>query len=189
MPPAEDALVDRAKSGDTDAFRQLVEAYSHAVFRVAARICGDAAMAEEVVQETFVKAWRELPRFEERARFGTWLYRIAVNTAFGELRRRLPWKRLLIDDMGGKALAGVPDTAPSAEQMADAALLRRALHHALQTLTPLERTAFALRHYEGRSIAEIAAALALSENAAKQAIFRAVRKLRAALAPAVKDDD
>src|SRR5512142_1580926 len=78
----------RARAGDADAFRELVERHSRAVFGVAYRITGRAEDAEDVVQETFLRAYRQLDRFESRANFGTWLHRIAANCAVDLLRRR-----------------------------------------------------------------------------------------------------
>src|SRR5438132_2799115 len=80
--------VERAQSGDSDAFRLLVEQHSRNVFRLAFRMTGNEQDAEDVVQETFLKAHRNLAKFEERANFGTWLYRIAVNCSLDLIRSR-----------------------------------------------------------------------------------------------------
>jgi RNA polymerase sigma-70 factor (ECF subfamily) len=153
------------------------------------RITGDAALAEDALQDAFVDAWRALPRFEARARFSTWLHRIAVNAALGVRRSRAPWGRRLADDPEGEQLAAAPDHAPGPEQLAHAAGVGAAASAALEQLTPLERTAFVMRHHEGASITEIRSALGGSENSVKQAIFRAVRKLRVALEPYATEMD
>src|SRR5687767_2672620 len=80
--------VARARRGDTEAFRELVERHSRAVYRVAFRLTGSAADAEDVVQDAFLKAYRQLERFESRASFGTWMHRIATNCAVDLLRSR-----------------------------------------------------------------------------------------------------
>src|SRR5881394_1590003 len=82
------AAVGRARDGDSDAFRLLVEQHSRLVFRVAYRMTGNEHDADDVVQETFLRAYKQLGRFEERANFGTWLHRIAVNCALDLLRSR-----------------------------------------------------------------------------------------------------
>ena len=73
------AVVSRARAGDDEAFRALVERHSRSIFRLAYRMTGSESDAEDVVQETFLRAYRQLNRFEARANFGTWLYRIGVN--------------------------------------------------------------------------------------------------------------
>ena len=186
---SDEALVARARRGDQAAFGELVRRASPDLFRLCARITGDAALAEDAMQEAFVDAWRALPRFEERARFSTWLHRIAVNAALGQRRSRSPWGRRMVDDPEGAIVDATPDHAPGPEQLAHAAGLGDAASAALEALTPLERTAFVMRHHEGASIHEIRAAVGGSENSVKQAIFRAVRKLRVSLAPYTTADD
>ena len=188
-PDDDDGLVARARAGDRAAYGALVRRHSPDLFRLCVRITGDAALAEDAMQEAFVDAWRALPRFEERARFSTWIHRIAVNAALGVRRARAPWGRRLVDDPEGEQLAAAPDPTPGPARLAHAADLGAAASAALEQLTPLERTAFVMRHHEGASITEIRAALGGSENSVKQAIFRAVRKLRAALEPYVTEMD
>src|SRR6188768_3167796 len=88
MPHTDAAAVALAREGDSDAFRALVERHSRAVFRLAHRMTGNAQDAEDVVQETFLKAYRQLSRFESRANFSTWLHRIAVNCSIDLMRAR-----------------------------------------------------------------------------------------------------
>ncbi len=180
-PSADEGVVARARAGDQAAFGLLVQRHSPALFQLCVRITGDAALAEDAMQDAFVQAWRALPRFQQRARFSTWLHRIAVNAALNLRRSRAPWGRRLVDDPEGEQLAAAPDHAPGPEQLAHAAGLGRSVAAAMAQLTPLERAAFVLRHHEGARIQEIRAALGGSDNAIKHAIFRAVRKLRAAL--------
>jgi RNA polymerase sigma-70 factor (ECF subfamily) len=175
-------LVERAQTGDAEAFRRLVERHGAPLFRLAWRILGDESAAEDAVQETFLRAYRALPRFDRRARFTTWLHRIAANTAIEQLRKRGP----VAADSGERAeeeMPSVASTAPGPERNLLSGEIQRAIEGALGGLSPLERTAFVLRHFEERSIAEVCAALGLRESAGKQAVFRAVHKLRRALAP------
>jgi RNA polymerase sigma-70 factor (ECF subfamily) len=184
-------VVERARSGDADAFRVLVERHGERVFRLAWRLTGDEATAEDAVQETFLRAFRWLSRFDSRAQFATWLHRIAVNTALEIMRkqRRHTTRRETppADPAAGRPdpLHAVPSAAPGPERLALSQEVERAVKAAMGELTPLERAAFVLRHFEGRSIAEICGFLGLGESAGKHAVFRAVRKLRAALSPLV----
>jgi RNA polymerase sigma-70 factor (ECF subfamily) len=172
--------------GDSEAFRALVERYSRYVYQVAFRLTGSASDAEDVVQETFLKAFRQLDRFEARADFRTWIHRIAVNAAIDLIRSRR-YRELPQDPAD---LEGSPGAGASPLLSPDRLMLSTQIHDrvnaALGGLTAMERAAFTLRHVEGRSIKEICAALGLKSEAAKNSIFRAVRKMRVALAPFVE---
>jgi len=183
MTDEEIQAVRGAKAGDADAFATIVRLHARPLFRTAVRIVGSASAAEDVVQESLLRAFRSLGRFDERAELAPWLHRIAVNAAIDELRRAQREAPLAHrDGEDGWVSIDPASDAPSPERLAVSARLGRAAAQALGDLTPDERTAFVLRHLEGRPIAEIARALGKRENAAKQSIFRAVRKLRRALA-------
>lgn len=175
--------VARARQGDTEAFRLLVERHSRDVFRLAFRMTGNEHDAEDVVQEAFLKAYRKLDAFEERARFGSWLHRIAANCAYDLLRARVRHDEHLDRGEGveGERVLTVRDVDPGPDRLAAGGEVRRRLQAAMARLSALERSAFTLRHVEGMSIAEISSALDLDTSAAKQSVFRAVRKLRQAL--------
>ena len=176
-------VLARARQGDSEAFRALVERHSRSVFRMAYRMTGNEQDAEDVVQESFLRAYRQLGRFESRANFGTWLYRIVANCSVDLMRS----KQARHDQARGESLdeaAEMPATdSPTPERMAQSAEIETRVQTALAALSPLERAAFTLRHYEGRSIEEISGTLGLGTSAAKHSVFRAVKKLRVALAP------
>jgi RNA polymerase sigma-70 factor (ECF subfamily) len=176
--------VERARRGDAEAFRELVESHSPKVFRLAYRITGDEASAEDAVQETFLRAYRSLGRFDSRSQFGTWLHRIAVNTAV-ELVRKQQRHRSRHEEMPAGGGEPLPSSDPGPDRLALGQEVERAVRSALAGLSPMERTAFILRHFEGRSIAEICDQLGLGVSAGKQAVFRAVKKLRIVLEPLV----
>ena len=176
--------VAHASAGDAAAFRPLVEAHSSALFRVCARITGDRALAEDAVQEAFFNAYRHLREFDGRAAFSTWLHRIAVNAALEQMRKRNRVEDALPEgDEGNELFADAFDAPPGPDRHATSAALGRDIAGELSRMSTIERTAFVLRHHEGQSLEEISAALSLSISASKQAIFRAVRKLRATLEP------
>ena len=173
-------IVERARAGDAEAFRELVEQYSPKLFRLAWRLTGDEATAEDAVQETFLRAYRSLGRFDGRSEVGTWLHRIAVNASLEIMRKNERRK----DETPGEALP-LPSPEPGPERTALSQEMERAVRSGMADLSALERAAFVLRHFEGQPIAEICARLGLGESAGKQAIFRAVRKLRRVLEPLV----
>jgi RNA polymerase sigma-70 factor (ECF subfamily) len=175
--------VARARAGDREAFRELVERHSPRLFRLAYRMTGVEEDAEDVVQETFLRAYRNLSRFEERAEFSTWLHRIAANCAV-DLTRRCPARTESLDATEGEFLPESLESSspPAPERQAIASEAGRHVAAALRLLSPMERVAFVLRHFEDKPIAEIAQALEVRVGAAKNCVFRAVSKLRRELA-------
>lgn len=179
------AAAEEARKGDQRAFGALVERHSRSVFRLAFRMTQNEQDAEDLVQETFLKAYKQLHRFDGRSAFGTWLYRIAANCSLDLIRARKNRKEHQAPASGETPdwLERVAAPGPSPERLARSGQVASLLKPALEQLTDLERTAFVLRHYEGRGIAEIADVLGVETNAAKHSVFRAVQKLRRALAP------
>jgi RNA polymerase sigma-70 factor (ECF subfamily) len=177
------AVLARARQGDSDAFRALVERHSRSVFRLAFRMTGNEQDAEDVVQESFLRAYRRLGRFESRANFGTWLYRIVANCSVDLMRARQARHDQVRSEPLDTAMDRSSADGPDPERLAKSAEIKRRLQEALSALSPLERAAFTLRHYEGRSIDEIGGTLGLGTSAAKHSVFRAVKKLRVALQP------
>lgn len=187
MPQTDTAAVALARDGDSDAFRALVDRHSRAVYRLAHRMTGNPQDAEDVVQETFLKAYRQLGRFESRANFGTWLHRIAVNCSIDLIRSRKHQETG--HDAADLDLLDASDDQrvdPSPERLMLSSEVQERVNRAMAGLTPMERAAFVLRHFEGQSIEDISRALGLKANAAKHSIFRAVRKMRLALEPFVE---
>jgi RNA polymerase sigma-70 factor (ECF subfamily) len=181
------ATVGRARNGDADAFRALVERHSRSVFRLVYRMTGNEQDAEDLVQETFIKAFKNLKGFEERAHFGSWLYRIAVNCFLDWKRRRRPHEELneSIEPQVQPGAAGFAGHKANPDQMLLRLEVRRRVEAGLEELSAKERSAFVLRHFEGMSIEEIGRMLDLDISAAKHSVFRAVRKMRRVLAPMV----
>jgi RNA polymerase sigma-70 factor, ECF subfamily len=177
------AVLARARQGDSDAFPALVEQHSKSVFRLAFRMTGSEQDAEDVVQESFLRAYKQLGRFESRSHFGTWLYRITANCGVDLMRARQARHDRSRSESLDDAAVTTPSEGPNPERLAESAEVRRRVAGALDCLSPLERAAFTLRHFEGRSIDEISSTLGLGTSAAKHSVFRAVKKLRVALEP------
>jgi len=182
--------VEQTLGGDRDAYRVLVERHSRTVYRMAYRMMGNAHDAEDVVQEAFLRAYQKLRQFAGNANFGTWVYRIAANYAIDRLRQRnteearREWpSKTGEDSLEVDPLSQAQDMSPSPEQLARSAQLGERMKAALEELSPAERTAIVMRHWDGCGIEEIAKALKSNSNATKNTVFRAVQKLRRALAP------
>jgi len=187
MELGDDIAIGRARRGDRDAFRVLVEQHSRAVFRLAYRMTANQTDAEDIVQETFLKAWKQIGKFDGRASFGTWLHRICANCSLDLIRARKRKQDLYprADDDESDPFARLPSESPSPERLAQSSQISAILVPALNELSEMERTAFVMRHYEGLGIEEISVALGVQPGAAKHSVFRAVQKLRRALEPVV----
>ncbi len=178
MEESEAAAIEQVRAGDREAFRVLVEQHSRTVFRLAYRMTGNEQDAEDAVQETFLRAYRQIRRFDSRSKFSTWICRIAVNCSLDLLRarrRRQSEGSAIPDDAAGGQ--------PSPERLAFSRQVEQKLTAAMAELSPDERAAFVLRHFEGVSVGEIAQVLGHSNGATRHSVFRAVQKLRRALEP------
>lgn len=176
--------LDALKRGDANEQRKMVELYSDSIYRVAIRMLNNTTDAEDVLQETFIKAFRALPGFEERSSLSTWLYRIAVNEALMLLRKQKPEVSISEDSFSENDWE---DTSP-AYTILDWCCLpedvfmnnetRKVLNQKIQKLPHNLRTVFILRDIEGLSIRETSEALAISETNVKTRLLRARLKLR-----------
>jgi RNA polymerase sigma-70 factor (ECF subfamily) len=181
MSQNEQKIIRKAAAGDRSAFRELVLEHSHAMFRLAWRLCSDEHTAEDIVQEAFIKAWRKLGDFRMDSSFKSWLHRITVNTAMDYLRKKSRRSQFETEqpewDPGLQAAE-----MPQHDRQLD---IRKQTEAAMTQLSPIERSALLLKHFEGHSIDEIAQILEITTGACKQTIFRAVKKMRIALRPLV----
>jgi RNA polymerase sigma-70 factor (ECF subfamily) len=180
-PASEHELVRRARDGDQDAFSELVAKHAERVYRLLRRFGLDADEADETSQEVFVRAWRGLGQFHERARFSTWLYRIAFNEAQRRLSRRRPASAGSDRD---DLLTSVPESpllGPEAQTLERE--LEVALSAALVRLPDDWRMAVALRDVEGLTTKEAAEIAGVGEAAFKSRLHRGRTQLRALLEP------
>jgi RNA polymerase sigma-70 factor (ECF subfamily) len=179
MDQTDAALVSQARTGDPDAFRALVERHARSLFGLAYRMTGNESDAEDVVQESFLRAYRQLQSFDERASFGTWLYRIAVNRSLDLVRSR--GRRTELPAPAAEA----PSRDAGPERLALSGEIRQRVAWGMARLSAAERAAFVLRHFEGMPIEEMGRVLGCQPGAARHSVFRAVQKLRRALEPAL----
>jgi RNA polymerase sigma-70 factor (ECF subfamily) len=172
-PAIDRSLIDRARNGDLDAFESIVRARMDAVYRLTSAILGNEADARDAAQETFVAAWRELPRLREPEKFEAWLQRVAVNAARQTHRAR---SRRRIREIPSSTVVALADVAAGAPRD-DAAILDAAL-----AMLPVEQRAIlVLHHLEGRPLAELGEILAVPVGTAKSRLFAARRALAAAI--------
>jgi RNA polymerase sigma-70 factor, ECF subfamily len=180
---AEIELVHSAKRGDINAFEELVRRYTKRVFCIAHHITRCHEDAEEVTQETFLKAFVHLEDFAEQAQFSTWLTRIAFNAALTNVRSRRV--RVVVQEdpkkETGCSLEEVADWRANPEQLYSRSELRALLRQALQELPQLYGTVFILRDIQGLSVAETAAVLGVSIPVVKTRLLRARLQLRESL--------
>jgi len=173
----------RARQGHTRAFAELVRRHQGRIFGLVMRIVGDAASAEELTQDTFVRAWKNLDRFRGEASVATWLYSIAVNLCrdyLGGRQARQRHREVALSEADFEPEAKLSGPPRPDQQFAEKGAAE-ALGRALEELDPDPRAAFLLRHQEGMSPAEIAQTLGISEMNAKVRVHRARRRVLATL--------
>lgn len=184
---SEDVLVERAAGGDTAAFEELVMRHADRLFASLRRFGLDDAEAQEVAQETFLRAWRSLPRFERRSAFFTWLYRIGFNEAQRRLARRPAAGSAVSADE--RPLEDLVDERPGPAEQTESRDLRLALDRALEQLPADLREPVVLRDIEGLSTREAASLVGLGEPAFKSRLHRGRMALRGLLLPWVANPD
>jgi RNA polymerase sigma-70 factor (ECF subfamily) len=193
--------IQQVRSGDMEGLRVLYDRHRGRIYQLGCRYLGDTAEAEDLVQQVFIKAYENADKFRGEAQVSTWLYRIAANAAIERRRRRrsvgiedihplgsdalAPTARLEAEVRSGwshrPAMAG-SDFDADPEMSAERRSIQIRLNTALEELSPTQRLAFVLRHWEGMSIREIADVLGAAEGTVKSHLFRATRTLRVELA-------
>ena len=174
-------LVARAREGDAEAFAELVELYERRIFRVAKNITNNEEDAEDVLQETFLKAYEHLAEFQGNSKFYTWIVRIAVNEALMKLRKRKTDRSVPLDEAIGPPEEPVREIAvweENPEQKYSREELGEILDQAVRSLAPEYRMVFTLRDMDELSTEETAEALNLSIPAVKSRLLRARLQLR-----------
>ena len=182
-------LIREAQRGNRAAFEELVRHYDQAVLRLAFHLTGSEQDAQDVYQDAFLKAFKNVGSFRFECSFYTWIYRIVTNLCLDHLRKRQVRKEdapVAVDSSGEEydVLDQVPDGRAAANPERD--LMRRELgkriNRALDRLTPRERMVFELKHYHGLKLRTVGDILHTTEETAKNTLFRATQKLRGALA-------
>jgi RNA polymerase sigma-70 factor (ECF subfamily) len=185
--PDDLALVERARRHDQAAFRLIMQRHNRRLYRVARGILGDDSEAEDIVQETYLRAFTHLDTFRGDARLSTWLTRIAVNEALGRLRQRRPFVDLNVldtmDDQREAEVIFLPSAAPDGgpEAAAARAQARRLLEDAIDRLPDAFRMVFMMREVEQMSVDETAFQLGLLAETVRTRLYRARRLLRQTL--------
>jgi RNA polymerase sigma-70 factor (ECF subfamily) len=181
VPDPDDSLVSRIRAGETACFELLMRRHNERIYRTVRAVLGDDADVEDVMQQAYISAYQHLGAFEGRARFSTWMTRIAINEAYARLRKRQRCEPAAWED--DDAMADEPEAAgPSPEQIAARREMQALLERAVDTLSVPNRTVFVLRSVQGLSTAETADCLKISEEAVKMRLHRANEALRLWLA-------
>jgi RNA polymerase sigma-70 factor (ECF subfamily) len=180
---ADEALVLRYQRGDVAGFEALLDRHRAGVFRFLARFVGDRSRAEDLAQDCWMRVIAAAPRWQERARFKTWLYAVARNLAADEARRAAHRQHRSLDApvAGSSPWDSIADGARSPEELADDALVRPALAHAIAALPPEQREVFLLREYEGIPFADIAEITGAPVPTVKSRMRYALEALRRSL--------
>jgi RNA polymerase sigma factor (sigma-70 family) len=175
---SETDLISAARNGDRSAFESIYRRHVNRIHALCLRLCGDADLAEQLVQDAFVRAWLKLPAFRGQSGFGTWMHRLTVNLVLDRQRTRARRKRreMTMDPLSDPPATALDMSIPSAPIGE-----RIDLEHALTLLADGARTAFVLYEIEGHGIREIATLMRVSEGTVKTQLFRARNRLREVL--------
>lgn len=183
----EGALIRAAQRGDPEAFEQLVRSYDQNVLRMALNLLHSQEDARDVYQEAFLRVYRNLPKFRFDCSFSTWLYRIVANLCLDQIRKRKIRKEEAASVETGSGefdrFQFLPEHRADVDpqrQLLSAEVSAR-VHEVLNRLTARERLVFEMRHFQGMRLRAIGDALGVTEEAAKNCLFRATQKMRAAL--------
>ena len=183
--PTDEELVERARNKDFGAFEQLLDRYEDKIFRLAYRFVRNESEAKEVLQDTFLSIWRKLDTFKGDAQFGSWLYRVAANTALMRLRAQRRHPEVSTEELPVGYLDNYGQLPPAGENWAkrpDDELqsdeLRRHIQAAVDALPEIYRTVFLLRDVEGLSTEETGEILSISVPTVKTRLHRARIALR-----------
>jgi RNA polymerase sigma-70 factor (ECF subfamily) len=187
--PDDRALIERAQTGDREAFEALVHRYDRDVLRIALNVLHRSEDARDVYQEAFLKIYKNLPRFRFECSFYTWLYRIVTNVALDHLRRRTsrPEDQAPVPEGAESGTRDFFDRQPALGAAANPERrllgqeLGQHIQEAMKRLSPRERMVFEMKHYQGMRLRAIGDLLGTSEETVKNSLFRATRKLRASL--------
>jgi len=178
--PDDRELVRRAQAGDKEAFEELVRRHQHRVFAVAGGILRRREDVEDVAQQVFVKAYFSLRRFDQRAAFSTWLYKITVNECWDLLRKKkvrpLVYESDLSEEQAGQ-FSAAERLESGAQDVSDKLEAQQQVENLLQGLDERDRMMLILKEVEGFAIDEIAEILDLNANTVKVRLFRARRRI------------
>jgi RNA polymerase sigma-70 factor, ECF subfamily len=180
MPDTEQHLIQRAQTGDQEAFAMLVTEHQRYVYNLALRVLKNEEEALDLAQETFVRTWTALPNFRGQSQFRTWLYRIVTNLCYN----RLPKLRRSLTELGDDVIVEIPETGidfGNPAEGVESRELRSHLHQAIDHLEENYRLLISLRYQSELSYQEIATTLNLPLGTVKNGLFRAREQLRRAL--------
>jgi RNA polymerase sigma-70 factor (ECF subfamily) len=189
---SDEALVERARAKDEAAFEELVNRYENKLYRLAMRFVRNETDAQEILQDAFLSAWRNLPTFEGRAQFGSWMYRVTVNAALMLLRSRNRHPEITVDDVeptvlndavveNGQTMRANADWSQRPDDQLQSAEMRKHIQASVEALPDGLRTVFLLRDVEELSTEDTAEMLGLSVPAVKTRLHRARLALREAI--------
>lgn len=188
-------LMLRFQKGDTEAFRQLFSKFSPSVVNFAFRFVGTRERAEELTQEVFLQVYRWQERYEPKAKFSTWLFKIAHNHCLNEVRKgeyRVSRESLdsHLDSEGEERERDLPDPNPrKGDEILAAKQVAERIQHVMRRLPESQRSALTLSRLEGLSYYEVAEVLGTTEKAVKSLVFRATQSLREGLKEFLENHD
>lgn len=187
MEHEEQQIIIRAQEGDHEAFRELVDQFKRPMFKFALELTGDRDEADDLSQQTFIKAYKGLHRYKAQSKIISWLYRIMVNNHIDNRRKqdvRGGWNQAATRSDDHQSAEPFVATAAehNPESATDAEHMKTAIDRAINALAPKQRSVFIMRHYHDLPLKEIAGILNVSTGTVKSQLFRALQRLQRELA-------
>lgn len=182
MAPTDTELIEQSKAGNMAAFEQLIFRYDKEVLNIAARFTQSSDDAKDIYQETFIRIFKGLPKFQQKSEFGTWLFRIATNVCLTHKEKKKKTDHVSLDEESdGDAKTEYAVSDESADSLAHGGEISQRIDEALKSLSPQQRLVFTLRHYQEYKIKDIAVMMSCAEGTVKKYLFEATQKMRTQL--------
>lgn len=182
MAPTDTELIEQSKAGNMGAFEQLIYRYDNDVLSIAARFTQSSDDAKDIYQETFIRVFKGLPKFQQKSEFSTWLFRIATNVCLTHREKKKKTAHVSLDEEGEEsALSEYAAGSVSTDSHTEGGEIAEKIDDALHSLSPQQRLVFTLRHFQDYKLKEIAAMMNCAEGTVKKYLFEATQKMRSQL--------
>jgi RNA polymerase sigma-70 factor (ECF subfamily) len=179
MTPTDSELIELSKAGNMTAFEQLIFRYDNDVLSIAARFTQSSDDAKDIYQETFIRVFKGLPKFQQKSEFATWLFRITTNVCLTHKEKKKKSTHVSLDEEGDdESSAEYAISSESADSLAHREEISHTIDNVLQTLSPQQRLVFTLRHYQDYKLKDIAVMMNCAEGTVKKYLFEATQKMR-----------
>ena len=178
MAQTDTELIEQSKAGNFSAFEQLIFRYDKDVLTIASRYTQSADDAKDIYQETFIRVFKGLPKFQQQSEFSTWIFRIATNVCLTHRERKKRNSHILLDDNDDETTVAYAVSDVETDSQTYGNEISQRIEMALQELSPKQKLVFTLRHYQDYKLKDIAVMMNCAEGTVKKYLFEATQKMR-----------